>query len=87
MRWLAEQEWLDVDRIAVVVSSHGGYSVNMQLLQYPELDAAGLSQVGITDLEALCAESMPHFNTVLERYLGDTTGRGTLRRAVAGHAR
>ena len=70
-RWLAEQEWVDEDRIAVVGGSYGGYSVNMQLLQYPELYAAGLSQVGITDLEALYAESMPHFQTVLERYLGD----------------
>jgi dipeptidyl aminopeptidase/acylaminoacyl peptidase len=42
----------------------------MQMLQYPELYAAGISQVGITDLKALYEESMPHFKTTLERYLG-----------------
>ncbi len=50
--------------------SYGGYSTNMQMLNYPELYAAGISQVGITDLTALYEESMPHFKTALERHLG-----------------
>ena len=70
-RWLAEKGWVDEDRIAVMGGSYGGYSTNMQLVNYPELYAAGVSQVGITDLEALYEESMPHFKTTLERYLGD----------------
>lgn len=69
-RWLARKEWVDEDRIAVMGGSYGGYSTNMQMLQYPELYAAGISQVGITDLKALYEESMPHFKTTLERYLG-----------------
>mgnify|MGYP002761908186 CR=1 FL=1 len=70
-RWLAQKEWVDDDRIAVLGGSYGGYSTNMQLVQYPDLYAAGISQVGITDLIALYEESMPHFKTTLERYLGD----------------
>ncbi|OYR80388.1 S9 family peptidase, partial [Halorubrum ezzemoulense] len=70
-RWLAEKEWIDEDRIAVMGGSYGGYSTNMQMVQYPELYAAGVSQVGITDLTALYEESMAHFKTTLERYLGD----------------
>jgi dipeptidyl aminopeptidase/acylaminoacyl peptidase len=41
------------------------------MLNYPELYAAGISQVGITDLKALYEESMPHFKTALERFVGD----------------
>ena len=70
-RWLAEKDWVDEDRIAVMGGSYGGYSTNMQMLNYPELHAAGISQVGITDLKALYEESMPHFKTALERFVGD----------------
>jgi dipeptidyl aminopeptidase/acylaminoacyl peptidase len=70
-RWLAEKDWVDEDRIAVMGGSYGGYSTNMQMLNYPELYAAGISQVGITDLKALYEESMPHFKTALERFVGD----------------
>ncbi|SFL45812.1 Dipeptidyl aminopeptidase/acylaminoacyl peptidase [Halogranum rubrum] len=77
-RWLAEKEWVDADRIAVMGGSYGGYSTNMQLVTYPELYAAGISQVGITDLKALYEESMPHFKTALERYLGDPEANAAL---------
>ncbi len=70
-RWLAGKDWVDEDRIAVMGGSYGGYSTNMQMVRYPDLYAAGISQVGITDLSALYEESMPHFKTMLERYLGD----------------
>ena len=69
-RWLAERDWIDEDRIAVVGGSYGGYSTYCQMVQYPDLYAAGVAIVGITDLEALYEESMPHFKTTLERYLG-----------------
>jgi len=70
VRWLAEKDWVDEDRIAVVGGSYGGYSAYWQAVQYPELYAAAVAIVGITDLEALYEESMPHFKTTLERYLG-----------------
>lgn len=70
-RWIAEQEWVDEDRIAVVGGSYGGYSTFMQLLTYPDLYAAGIARVGITDWRALYEESMPHFQAYAERMLGD----------------
>ncbi len=69
-RWLADRDWIDEDRIAVAGGSYGGYSTYCQMVQYPDLYAAGVAIVGITDLEALYEESMPHFKTTLQRYLG-----------------
>ncbi len=80
VRWLAEHEWIDEDRIAVFGGSYGGYSAYMQLLQYPELYAAGIAWIGMTDLAALYEESMPHFKTALERYLGDPEDNAELYR-------
>jgi len=70
-RWLAAKDWVDEDRIAVTGLSYGGYSTYMQLLQYPDLYAAGIARVGITDFPALYEESMPHFKTLLEDSFGD----------------
>lgn len=70
-RWLAHKDWIDEDRIAVFGGSYGGYSAYMQMLQYPDLYAAGIAWIGMTDLLALYEESMPHFKTALEKYLGD----------------
>ncbi|WP_137284601.1 S9 family peptidase [Halorussus salinisoli] len=72
VRWLAQKDWVDEDRIAVFGGSYGGYSAYMQMLQYPELYAAGIAWIGITDLLALYEESMPHFKSMLEKYLGDS---------------
>jgi dipeptidyl aminopeptidase/acylaminoacyl peptidase len=70
-RWLKRQEWVDEDRVAVYGGSYGGYSTYCQLTMYPELWATGVAIVGMTDLEALYEESMPHFKTTLEQQLGD----------------
>lgn len=43
----------------------------MQVLQYPELYAAGVARVGMIDLETLYEESMPHSQTALEKFIGD----------------
>ena len=80
VRWLADKAWVDEDRIAVFGGSYGGYSAYMQLLQYPELYAAGIAWIGMTDLAALYEESMPHFKTALERYLGDPEDNAELYR-------
>jgi dipeptidyl aminopeptidase/acylaminoacyl peptidase len=70
-RWLADREWIDEDRIAVFGRSYGGYSAYMQLVTYPNLWAAAVAWVGMTDLQALYEESMPHFQATLEEQLGD----------------
>jgi|APHM01.1.fsa_nt_gi hypothetical protein len=41
------------------------------MLHYPELHAAGISQVGITALKTLYAESVSQFKTAVERFVGD----------------
>lgn len=70
-RWLAEKDWIDEDRIAVLGGSYGGYSAYMQLVKYPEFWTTGVARVGITDLPMLYEEMMPHFKSVLEEQLGD----------------
>ena len=70
-RWLMAREWVDAERVAVFGGSYGGYSVYMQLVQYPELWATGIAWIGITDLHRLYEDSMPHFQTMLEQQLGD----------------
>ena len=69
--WLAERDSVDPDRIAVVGGSYGGYSAFCQMTMYPEPWAAGVARVGMSDLELLYEESMPHFKSILEDMLGD----------------
>lgn len=69
--WLAERDWIDDDRIAVSGASYGGYSAYCQMTMHPEPWAAGVAKVGITDLRQLYENSMPHFQAVLERNMGD----------------
>lgn len=70
-RWLADWEWIDADRLAVMGGSFGGFSTYTQLVRYPELWATGVAWVGITDLPALYEESMAHYRANLERQVGD----------------
>ena len=70
-RWLADQKWIDEDRIAVFGGSYGGYSAYIQLVRYPELWTASVAWVGITDLHSLYDESMAHFQATLEEQMGD----------------
>jgi dipeptidyl aminopeptidase/acylaminoacyl peptidase len=70
-RWLQHQAWIDEDRVGVIGRSFGGYSTYCQLTMYPQLWATGVAIVGMTDLQALYEESMPHFKSTLEDFLGD----------------
>ena len=64
-------DWIDRDRVAVFGGSYGGYSAFMQMLQYPELYAAGVGWIGVTDLVDMYENTMPHFRTeLMEKYLG-----------------
>jgi dipeptidyl aminopeptidase/acylaminoacyl peptidase len=63
--------FLDEDRVAVYGGSYGGYSAAWQLVQFPELYAAGAVVVGMTDLEAMYRETMPQFRSgFLSTHLG-----------------
>jgi dipeptidyl aminopeptidase/acylaminoacyl peptidase len=68
---LREKSWIDEDRIAVFGGSYGGYSAYWQMVRYPELYAAGVAWIGVTDLEDMYENTMPHFRTeLMEKYLG-----------------
>ncbi|GAA0647298.1 S9 family peptidase [Salarchaeum japonicum] len=69
--WLQNLDWVDSERVAVMGGSYGGYSAYWQMVQYPELWATGIAQVGITDLLQMYENSMPHFQSMLEQQLGD----------------
>jgi len=62
---LAEYDWLDEDRVVVYGGSYGGYSANWQMVQYPDLYAAGVTSVGLSDLVDQYENTMPHFQTEL----------------------
>lgn len=71
VRQVAAKEWVDEDRIAVFGGSYGGYSAYWQMVQYPELYAAGVAWIGVTDLEDMYENTMPHYRTgLMEKYLG-----------------
>ncbi|WP_227131257.1 S9 family peptidase [Halorubellus salinus] len=68
---LADRDWLDDDRVVVFGGSYGGYSAYWQAVQYPELYDASVAWIGLTDLEDMYENTMPHFKTeLMEKYLG-----------------
>ncbi|WP_435115186.1 S9 family peptidase [Halolamina sp. C58] len=70
-RQVSAEDWIDEDRIVVFGGSYGGYSAYWQMVQYPELYAAGIAWIGVTDLEDMFENTMPHFRTeLMEKYLG-----------------
>jgi dipeptidyl aminopeptidase/acylaminoacyl peptidase len=81
--------FLDDDRVAVYGGSYGGYSAAWQLVQFPDLYAAGAVVVGMTDLEAMYCETMPQFRSgFLSTYLGTPEENPELfdRRSPVSHA-
>ncbi|WP_115865025.1 S9 family peptidase [Halorussus litoreus] len=71
VRRVAAEDWVDEDRVAVFGGSYGGYCAYWQMVQYPELYATGIAWMGVTDLEDMYENTMPHFQTgLMERYLG-----------------
>ncbi|MEF8780732.1 MAG: prolyl oligopeptidase family serine peptidase, partial [Haloferacaceae archaeon] len=68
---IAERDWIDDDRVVVFGGSYGGYSAYWQLVQYPELYDAGVAWIGLTDLEDMFENTMPHYRSeLMETYLG-----------------
>jgi dipeptidyl aminopeptidase/acylaminoacyl peptidase len=68
---LDEHNWLDEDQVVVFGGSYGGYSAYWQMVQYPDLYEAGIAWIGLTDLEDMFENTMPHFRTeLMEKYLG-----------------
>jgi dipeptidyl aminopeptidase/acylaminoacyl peptidase len=66
-----EYDWIDEDRVGVFGGSYGGYSAYWQMVQYPELYDAGIAWIGLTDLQDMYENTMPHFKSeLMEKYLG-----------------
>jgi dipeptidyl aminopeptidase/acylaminoacyl peptidase len=69
---LAEYDWLDEDRVVVYGGSYGGYSAYWQMVQFPDLYAAGVAWVGVSDLFDMAENTMPHFRSeLMVKYLGE----------------
>ena len=70
-RQVTAEDWVDEDRVVVFGGSYGGYSAYWQMVQYPELYAAGIAWIGVTDLVDMYENTMPHYRTeLMEKYLG-----------------
>ncbi|WP_323676559.1 prolyl oligopeptidase family serine peptidase [Halorubellus sp. PRR65] len=68
---LETRDWLDDDRVVVFGGSYGGYSAYWQAVQYPDLYDASVAWIGLTDLEDMYENTMPHFKTeLMVKYLG-----------------
>jgi dipeptidyl aminopeptidase/acylaminoacyl peptidase len=66
-----DRDWIDEDRVVVFGGSYGGYSAYWQMVQYPELYDAGIAWIGLTDLEDMFENTMPHFRTeLMEKNMG-----------------
>jgi dipeptidyl aminopeptidase/acylaminoacyl peptidase len=66
-----DRDWIDEDRVVVFGGSYGGYSAYWQAVQYPDLYDASVAWIGLTDLEDMFENTMPHFRTeLMEKYLG-----------------
>ena len=66
-----EYDWIDDDRVVVFGGSYGGYSAYWHAVQYPDLYDATVAWIGLTDLEDMFENTMPHFRTeLMEKYLG-----------------
>jgi dipeptidyl aminopeptidase/acylaminoacyl peptidase len=65
------RDWVDEERVVVFGGSYGGYSAYWQMVQYPELYDAGIAWIGLTDLEDMYENTMPHFRTeLMEKNIG-----------------
>jgi dipeptidyl aminopeptidase/acylaminoacyl peptidase len=69
---LDKYDWIDEDNVVVFGGSYGGYSAYWQMVQYPELYEAGIAWIGLTDLEDMYENTMPHFKSeLMVKYLGE----------------
>jgi dipeptidyl aminopeptidase/acylaminoacyl peptidase len=70
-RYLASLDFVDGNRIAVLGGSYGGYLTYMAAVKKPELFKAAVALIGITDLNTLYEEGMPHIQYYLRQQMGD----------------
>ncbi len=68
-KFLAQQGWVDGDRLAITGSSAGGYTT-LAALTFRDTFKAGASYYGISDLEALATDTHKFESRYLDRLVG-----------------
>jgi len=75
--WIAGREWLieeasvNPNKVIIYGGSYGGYATLWCMGKSPDLWAAGVAWVPVTDLLALYDVSMEHFKFILRQQMGD----------------
>ncbi len=73
MGWLESSGRVDVDKAAIFGGSYGGYMVNAALGSFPDLFAAGVSFVGVSDWVRALEEASPSLKASDRFEYGDIT--------------
>lgn len=67
-KWLIEEGIADPDRIAIYGGSYGGYATLMGLVKEPELYAAGVDYVGVSNMFTFMKTIPPYWKPLLEMF-------------------
>ena len=75
--WIAGREWLienaavDPEKVVIYGGSYGGYATLWAMGNSPDLWAAGVAWVPVSDLHSMYELSMEHFKFFLRQQMGD----------------
>jgi len=70
-KWLIEHAAVDPNKVVIYGGSYGGYATLWCMGNSPELWAAGIAWVPVSDLHAMYELSMEHFKFFLRQQMGD----------------
>jgi dipeptidyl aminopeptidase/acylaminoacyl peptidase len=70
-QWLIEHAAVDPKKVVIYGGSYGGYATLWAMGKSPELWAAGVAAVPVSDLHAMYDLSMEHFKFYLRQQMGD----------------
>ena len=82
--WIAGRDWLikhaavDPDKVVIYGGSYGGYATLWAMGNSPDLWAAGVAWVPVSDLLSMYDLSMEHFKFMLRQQMGDPVKDKTL---------
>ena len=84
--WLIEKGIADPDRIAIYGGSYGGYATLMGLVKEPELYAAGVDYVGVSNMFTFMQTIPPYWKPMLDMFhemVGDPEADSLMLREVS----
>ncbi len=85
-KWLAEQDWVDADKIGIVGGSYGGYMVGAALAFEPEVFKAGINIFGVMNWVRTLNSIPPwweSFKEALYDEMGDPATDGERHKAIS----